>query len=420
MANFDGLAQDEAAAGPGEPPDVSAAAGPSHVVEAVNRRVAAFTRAGDLRCTLTLAAFFGAADPSGPRVQYDRVYNRYSLVAAAPRTGAEASTGLYLAASRSGDPCEDWWIYRLTFAGTLLPRGAWFDRPYLGQDPQALLLSSDGFRGASGASSASYAGSVAFALPKAAVYAGTPTDVPTFPVGFSTAPVTTAVPGEDSFYLQAVSGRGYQLYRMVNSVGPGTLLLDEATVTAPFAVPARRIRQCTGATLDPLDGRITAPPVRVGDYVWFAHGVDAAGRPGVRYGAIGLFDHSVTVAAAAHSATSDDFNPSIGVSDAGYGLAYAWLNWAYTDTAAHPCTNVSVVVDGVAPGAGLPDLLGTGIVLVHGGASSADASFGQYSSVVVDPQATPDCPGGRTAVTAQQYFDAGGQWHTRIARLAFC
>src|SRR5262249_16722043 len=147
----------------------------------------------------------------------------------------DAPATLYLAVSRGGDPCGTWWAYRLTFTGPLFPPGGRFDRAYLSQDPQALLLSANNVAGSQPARSA------AFALPKAAGYAGALVDFPVFLMVFSAAPVTTTAPGEDSFYLAAVPGEGYRLYRMVNSAGPGTFVLDEAWVAAPFEAPPRRV-----------------------------------------------------------------------------------------------------------------------------------------------------------------------------------
>jgi hypothetical protein len=412
--NIDGLAQDDTT--PDNATGINAVAGPKAVVEAAGTRLAVFTRQGARRCTAALSALFGVAqDMSGPRLLYDAAYDRYSLVATASAAPAsEAPAMLYVATSRSGDPCAAWWGYRLTLAGAQFPAGAWLDHPYLGQDPRALLVSSNNVV------ANRYVGSTVFALPKAAVYAGADAQVPTFAVRFSTAPVTATEPDTDSYFLAAVPGLGYQLYRMVNSAGPGTALLDDATVTAPFAAPARPIRQCNGPPLEPSDGRLAAAPVRVGDYVWFAHEVDTGGRPGVRYGAIDLYSHAPYVAVAAYSATSDDFSPSIGVSDAGQGLDHVWLNWAYTDPGERPCTDVSAVVDEVGPGEGVPDRVGTGVAVVHGAAARAGARLSPYSSVAVDPVAVAGCGAGVAAITAQQYFAADGRWRTRIARVESC
>ena len=411
--NVDGLAQDDSA--PGDPSGVSAVAGPKVLVEVAGNRLAVLTRQGATRCSTLLPALFGVApDVSGARLLYDAAYDRYSLVATVPAAAPGAPAMLYLAASRGSDPCAGWWAYRLTFGGAQFPPGAWLDHPYLGQDPRALLLSSNNAVGDR------YVGSAAFALPKAAVYAGATAHVPTFAVPYSTAPVTTSDPDADSYYMAAVPGLGYQLYRMVNSAGPGTALLDDATVAAPFAAPVRAIRQCTDTALDPSDGRLATVPVRAGDYVWFAHEVDYGGRPGVRYGAVDLYDHTAYTAAAGYSATSDDFSPSIGVADAGQGLDRVWLNWAYTDPGTLPCTDVSAVVDTVAPGDGVPDRVGTGMRVVRGNPARAGTRLTAYSSVAVDPAAVAGCGAGAAAVTAQQYFAADGRWRTRIARIESC
>ena len=154
-------------------------------------------------------------------------------------------------------------------------------------------------------------------------------------------------------------------------------------------------------------------PVNDGNFIWFAHGIDAAGFPTIRYGAIGIATNTPFVAIAFHSGTSDDFNPSVGVGNAPGGGNYIYLNWAYTDTAAGVAT--SDTVDSVAPGGGVPNLIGTGAVLVNG-ASTSEFRFGDYSSSTIDPTV----PGGSCALVAQQYFAADSTWRTRLARVGSC
>jgi len=60
-----------------------------------------------------------------------------------------------------------------------------------------------------------------------------------------------------------------------------------------------------------------------------------------RYGAISAVSNTAFVAAAYHNSTSDDFNPSIGVADAGTNVIYAWVNWAYTDTSHSVATSAT-------------------------------------------------------------------------------
>src|SRR5262249_437654 len=151
-------------------------------------------------------------------------------------------------------------------------------------------------------------------------------------------------------------------------------------------------------------------PVNDGNFIWFAHGIDLAGFPTVRYGAISIAANTATVAVAYRSGTSDDFNPSVGVGNNPGGGNFIYVNWAYTDTPAGVAT--SDTVDSVAPGGGVPNLIGTGAVLVNG-FSTSEFRFGDYSSVAIDPTVAA----GSCAVTAQQYFASGGAWRTRIARV---
>ena len=76
---------------------------------------------------------------------------------------------------------------------------------------------------------------------------------------------------------------------------------------------------------------------------------------------------------------------------------------------------ISDTVDSVQPLAGVPNLIGTGVVLVNG-ATAGESRFGDYSSVAIDPTNA----NGNCAVATQQYFPAGGQWGTRIARVGTC
>jgi hypothetical protein len=390
----------------------------------VNLRLQVFNKVGGTLCGVGLNALLGTSDRlSDPRIQWDNLNNRFSLVVIPVPASTTSTPTMYLMTSQTANACGSWFRYTITFSGGLYPAGTLLDYPYLGQDRTALLSSSNNFRlNASGGFN--YINSAVFAIPKARVYSGLGFSFSSFGVGFSTAPVTvTGIPiasTTNSYYLRSIPGTGYQLYRMANSAGPGTTLTAQAVASSPFAAPPRRVRQPgTAVTLDPLDGRIQSSPYQDEGFVWFTHGQNISGFPGVRYGAISTASNGVTAANAYRTGSSDDFNPSIGVADAGAGVIHLWLNWAYTDTPAGVAT--SVTVDGVKPGTGVPALIGTGRVLVIGARTSSNTRFGDYSSVAIDPtSASASCPAGRTAVVSQQYFQGNGQWITRLGRLSFC
>jgi len=418
-ANFSGVSQATSNCGGCQPPDPNAAVGLTQIAEAVNLRLEVYSKTGAVQCGIGLNTFLGTTSAlSDPRVQYDSLYNRFSMVVTVVPTPG-ATPALYVLASQTASACGSWWVYRMSFFGSSYPAGTLLDYPYLGQDRVSLLFSSNNF---CCAATFHYINSAAFSISKARVYSGAGVGFSSYRVAFSTAPVTVSgipiAPTSNTYFLASVPGYGYDLYRM--TTGPNNPIVLQAAISSPFIAPTRRVNQPgTTQTLDPLDGRIPWAPIQSQNFLWFAHGMDLSGYPAIRYGAIGVLSNSAFVATAFHSATSDDFNPSIGVADAGSNAIYAWVNWAYTDTPRFVST--SDTINGVLPGAGVPNLIGTDRTLVTGFRTSSNFRFGDFSSVEVDPTAaTGSCPAGRTAVTNQEYFTANGQWATRVARLSFC
>jgi len=371
---------------------------------------------------MSLAGLTGAVGGlSRPRIQYDNASNRFSVVVDSVPGSAFDVPIQYLATSQTSDACGAWWVYSLTFTpgstDSLYPLGALLDYPYLGQDGTSLLSSTNNF-----SSSGSYLGSAAYAIPKATAYTGDGFGFTTYQVAFSTAPVTVAgIPTfstTNTYWLAAVPGTGYNLYVMPTS--PAGAITLKATVRSSFSAPSRRVIQPgTSQTLDPLDGRIGSAAVQDGSFVWFAHTVNDQGFPTVRYGAINVTNGQATAAFGFHSTTSDDFNASIGVTDAGSNTNFIWVNWAYTDS--QNGVAVSDTVAGVAPGEGIPQLADADLTLVRGSSTASIATFGGYSSTEVDPVSNPSgCPAGETALTAQEYFTSSGSWATRLAETTFC
>ena len=304
--------------------------GLNQIVEAVDLRLEVYSKTGVAQCGIGLNTFLGtSAALSDPRVQYDNLDNRFSMVVTVVPT-AGATPALYVLASQTASACGSWWLYRMTFSGSLYPAGTLLDYPYLGQDRLSLLFSSNNF---CCATTFHYINSAAFSIAKSFIYSGASVSFSSYGVAFSTAPVTVSgIPiaaTTNTYFLASVPGFGYDLFRMASV--PNSPVVLQAAVRSPFIAPTRRVIQPgTSQTLDPLDGRIPWAPVQSQNYVWFAHGISLAGYPSIRYGAIGVLSNAAFVATAYHSATSDDFNPSIGVADAGSNLIYAWVNWAYT------------------------------------------------------------------------------------------
>jgi hypothetical protein len=399
-------------------PYVSAAVNATQIAETVNLSLQVFSKSGGMLCSESLNTLLGALGGlTEPRIQYDNANKRFSLViASTPATSSDVPV-FYLATSQADDACGAWWVYSIILSGNQYPLGGQLNYPYLGQDSTSLLASTNNFTFGN-----SYLGTGAFAMPKSVAYTGNPFDITTYSVDFSTAPATVAgIPISSTtttYWLAAVPGTGFDLFSMpTNPAGAISLV---GTIDATFSAPTRQVRQPgTSDTLNPLDGRIQSPVVQDGNYVWFTNDVNDDGYPTPMYGAINTSSGQITDALAFHGGGSDDFNPSIGVSDQGNNTVAIWLNWAYTVPSAG--VPVSDTINGVAPGNGVRELTDSDLTLVTGTSATSITTFGAYSSVEVDPVASSSsCPAGLTALSAQEYFPSASQWGTELAETSFC
>jgi len=434
LLNKAGITQGKSNCGTCQPPDPNAAVSPTQIAHVVNLRLQVYKKGGAQACPgVGLNTLLGTtATLSDPHIQWDNVNKRFSMVVIPVPASDTATPTEFLLATQTASACGSWFVYSVGFSGGLFPAGTLMDYPYLGQDNTpsgsfasggSILSSTNNFC-CSSTGFATYLNSAAFAIPKFPVYHGQGFSFPAFSVSFSTAPVTVSGLGKavsaNTYWLASVPGSGYNLFVMTHSSQPGTTLNLQASISSPFNRPSRRVNQPgTTQTLDPLDGRIDwAPEIDGAGFIWFTHGIDLTGFPAVRFGAINTASNTIQVATAFHSPSSDDFNPSLGLTPTG-GQDFVWLNWAYTDTPNGVAT--SDTVNGVLPGGGVPNLQNSDLTLVNGFSTSSNFRFGDFSSVEVDPAAvSASCPKGRAAVLAQQYFTSTGKWVTRIARVSFC
>src|SRR5215472_7015312 len=217
---FDGVAQGTF----GSPPDPNAAVGAGDIVEVVNDQIQVTNRTGAVLCggSITLQTLLGSTSDNltDPRVQFDNVNQRFSLSVTVSQPGDSDTPAMHVAATETADPCGSWFVYRLTFHGDAYPTGAFLDFPMLGQDQNALLLS---LRTCPKNNCSSNLIFTVFGLPKSTIYSGQHVEFDAFQVDSLTAPVTNAgqptIGSPVSFYLAAVPGTGYKLYRLTNSGG---------------------------------------------------------------------------------------------------------------------------------------------------------------------------------------------------------
>ena len=426
---FDGIVENCTGCETGFPPDPNAAIGAGEIVQVVNSRMQVTNKVGTILCNggVNLKHFLRTADSlTDPRILFDDVNQRFVFAITVSNPPASAAPAMWVAASNGSDACGTWNTYRLTFNGDPFPNGTFLDFPMLGQDRDNLLISTRNcLPNKPDCFAADGANFSVFGLPKNAIYAGNHVQFNTFAVQSLTAPVINAgqpmVASDVSHFLAAVPGTGYVLYRLTHGGGDGATITPTA-IAAPFEKPSRNANQPgTSVTIDPTDGNIVAAPYFDGTSIWFAHVVNDAGFPTVKYGAVNTGSNTVVTALAFHAFTSDDFNPSLAVAITSLGETIH-LNWAFTNTAAQVATSDvvrSFAVNALSPQ--LANLVGGGDVYAsgaitngQGSGNGAPARFGDFSSVSIDP-ANANC-----AVATQEYFGTDGNWRTRIAPIGDC
>jgi hypothetical protein len=137
---------------PGEPPDPWIAAGPEHVVQAVNTKIRITDRTGVVASEVDTLDFFDAVgfapmSPFDPRVIYDSLHGRWIAIAAHwdceefPDEGVAVGVGwLDIAVSQSADPTGAWEVLHFGFADALP------DYPGIGTSTDKVVLSSNLFQ----------------------------------------------------------------------------------------------------------------------------------------------------------------------------------------------------------------------------------------------------------------------------------
>jgi hypothetical protein len=133
------------------PPDVEIAAGPHHIVEAVNGRITTFNKNGTQAQTATPAAFYDSlgviADDNifDPQVEYDEYAGRFFMLYST-RNDAAARSFMLIAVSNTSDPTQGWRLFGLDagFDGSNNTNN-WCDYPHLGYSVQGILITCNQF-----------------------------------------------------------------------------------------------------------------------------------------------------------------------------------------------------------------------------------------------------------------------------------
>jgi hypothetical protein len=343
LSGFQGLAASGVT-----PPDPIVAAGPDHVVVAVNSSWAVYTKSGHEVFETTAFGWFlpqlngipnGALLPYDPQVMYDQFSGRWILVYSA--TDTTSQSWLLISVSSTSDPTAAWFSWALAgdINGTA-PAGNFSDYPALGFDDTAIYIATNQFRYTDRA----FDYAKIRVLDKAALYAGA--SMPTWADFWgledpgnpgvkarSLRPVRTfGNPGAE--YLVSNSPFATRSFVTVWTLaGAGTaaasLSAEDIPVSDTHAPPradqmggSPGVPGCpTPCRIDTGTGTVTSAVYRNGD-VWFAHTVaDSAGLYSrARYARIGVSSRAVLEDEAFGADGCWYFYPAVAV-DAGNNLA---------------------------------------------------------------------------------------------------
>jgi hypothetical protein len=426
QVNFNGTTAAQSSCGC-QPPDSNGAVNGTYIVEANNLSLATWNKTPNppaLVNRVALNTFLGTADSlSDPRVFYDNVWNRWVLTVIVVPATSTSIPAFWIAVSKTTSPTGAWWLVRATFNGfgtvTLL------DYPMVGMDSDAVAIATNNFSPGACTGGFCYTNSSVITVAKARLYNGVGWGVPIFSgVSFSSHPAfVEGSPQAQDGALYVVASRipygqsGLDVYQMTNTAKSNTSLVFLGTVADPLnlaTAPNCATQPGGGTCLDALDGRLQTAPKQYAGRVWWTR---AAGFPVVEYGAITISGLTTTSAVAYLRATSNDWNPSIGVGIDPGGRQRVFLNWSVDDPSAGTPLQVSQRISGLGPVDPVQNLIGIGTTLFTGGHGN-DFRFGDYSSVAIDRSTGGCTTTGKGALVVNEVF-AGGTWVNHLARVCF-
>ena len=419
------------------PPDPIVAAGPRHVIVAVNSSFGIFTKSGALLFRFAAASWFqtqlSAVSAQGllvydPQVAYDHFRGRWILVYVA--NDARSQSWILLSVSRSSDPTGPWSSWALPGdANGTSPVANFSDRPSLGFDDATLTITTNQFRYAD----LGFDYAKVRVLDKAPLYAGASTaswsdlwdleDPVAAGVKVNTVRPALTFGHPDVQYLVSNSPfatRNFVTLWSLSGAGTGApaLTARDVPVTATLAPPGANQRGGSPGTagcptpclLNTGGGSIGSAVYRNGS-LWFAHTVaDATGVfSRARYARIDAASARVLEDEAFGADGCWYFYPAVAV-DAGNDLT---MVFGRSCTDAYPgvgLTARSLADDALEGSVLLKD--GDGSYVVPTGNGEAVNRWGDYSGAALDP-AEP----GRVWVVGA-YAGLHDRWGTWVGETA--
>jgi hypothetical protein len=417
------------------PPDTEGAVGPSHFVELINGRFAAYRKSnGSLATSMTDSNFWvqaGITFPTNraitdPRILYDPSVQRWFAAEIDFDVSGVANTNHFLlAVSATSDPTGAWKAVSIASD----PGGNnSADFPTLGLDAAGVYLSADLFD-----VNGNPVGSTLLSLPKAGLLLTTPVitnrtwfGVLSYASRGNILQPAVAVDGSSGGNVLSTGGLGYDLNtgkpvtdttlkgcNVQNAAGPGSATLSSSTTPSVpgYTAPFPPYQPDDTQTLDPGDCRFSASIYRVGGVLFAAHSTVVSGFDAIRWYRINATNYAVLESGTISASASmmDLYYPSIAANT--NETVVIGLNGSSTSSYISCYAVVGQTVNGVTT-------FGDLMLLRAGNASyqnidpvSGLSRWGDYSATSVDPS-DPN-----TFWTIQTYPSSSSAWSTRITQL---
>ena len=220
--NFVGISDDRCA-----PPDVQIAVGEEYIAEAVNCKIAFFTKDGQIVYSDYIQNFFANLNPpsiffSDPKLAYDPISNRWIFLVLLIDWNHQNSY-YYLAVSETSDPFGVWWLYSINAGETA---NNWADYPGLGFNNWGIFITSNQFSW-----SKSFLYNRISVLDKQATYNGTLSEYYTFTISynyFSIKPAQSISLCDTEYLLASSPTAGSHIYGWFITSQNGTPTISNA------------------------------------------------------------------------------------------------------------------------------------------------------------------------------------------------
>jgi hypothetical protein len=398
-------------------PDIATSA--QWVIQVVNDQVVMYNWVTNDYVQKNLLSLFHTAPPSlawGPRVIYDRYWDRFIALAAGCNPCFSGPV-LWLAVSKTGDASGAWWTWQI-YAPNSPPGGN--DFPQLGMDLNSIIVTYNTF------DQGNFFDSRAFAVAKAYLYNGASDVISTLFTGGSctmtppyvldnnaTAYVLSFCPGSNQVLVGSFTNTGLSAENLH--------MWDAGVPVTLSGVPPQALQPGVDAPLDTGDNRFENRSLQAGSGIINTATVNVGGFARAAFYSLDIASPPTLVAnrAVFASATSYDWHPSI-VANGGSYNGNVFITWMSTD----PSNNVNLQLRangwfGDDPGG--PVAGGTTVFTSPRPLTGTGGLNGYYSSVTTYPAAALGCQAdGIGVLVGETAGPTAGNWYTHIGIVKHC